>query len=514
MLPIRWRLTIFHAVAILIVAALLLGILVVVTYRGVTASVEETARLRATQTIRLLESGVPFDQTALSDLAEGNVYVIVRDERGQVIVQTASRTPGYGQLEEDERESVWRDVLASGDVVSHSTNELYVFALAIETDRSPARVVEAWKSYDETGRNIIPFVRVVTFGLPVALVLAIVGSYLLARSAMAPVNAIAGAARDISERDLSRRLPVKRHRDELGRLATTINDLLARLEVAFRQREDTLARQRRFVADASHELRTPLTSLQGYARMLRQWALDDPATAREGIAAIEREAARMSELVDGLLRLARGDEGAPLERTEHDLRAVAAAAVDAARAAARGRVGVVYQPPSSPVVATLDRDRIRQVADILLDNAVKYTAEGGTVTITVGTNTDGVELAVADTGIGIPEEHLPHVFERFYRVDEARAAGGTGLGLAIARQLAEHHGGTIDVVSTPGRGSTFTLRLPVGGSSEPSRDARINDSWPASSASRRSPASPADAAENQAGQGAAKDQPGGVDAVA
>ena len=120
------------------------------------------------------------------------------------------------------------------------------------------------------------------------------------------------------------------------------------------------------------------------------------------------------------------------------------------------------------------------MAAILLDNAMKYTPEGGTATVVVRNGADVVELAVADTGIGIPEEHLPHVFERFYRVDEARSAGGAGLGLAIARQIAEQHGGTIDAVSAAGRGSTFTLRLPAGCRSDPSSTSRTDGSMPAS----------------------------------
>jgi two-component system, OmpR family, sensor kinase len=479
-LSIRWRLTIFHMVAILVIAALLLGILAVVTYRGVTASVEETAQARANAAARLLESGASPNASTVAQFAEGNVFVVVRDAQGRVIAQTANRAPGIGDVSYEDRQAVWRDVLATGQPVARSPRDLYVYAVPVATNRSAARIVESWKSYDEAGQNIIPYLEVVTLAVPAGLLLAIVGSYLLAGSALSPVNAIVQAAREIGERDLSRRLPVKRPRDELGRLASTFNDLLARLDVAFRQREETLARQRRFVADASHELRTPLTSIQGYARMLRQWALDDPATARESVAAIEREAARMSELVESLLLLARGDEGAPLERAEHDLRDVASAAVDAARTVAGGKVAVVFQPPSQPIPVTVDRDRVHQAIAILLDNAVKYTPVGGTVTVAVRSTGDGAEVQVADTGPGIPAEHLPHIFDRFYRVDEARSAGGTGLGLAIARQIAETHGGTLDVESRPGSGSTFVLRLPCSTSVVDSRAAGADrDATPA-----------------------------------
>lgn len=299
-----------------------------------------------------------------------------------------------------------------------------------------------------------------TYGIPIVLLIAIGGSYVLARSALAPVNALVRTARAISDRDLGQRLPVKRPNDELGQLAMTINSMLDRLDTAFRQRDETLTQQRRFVADASHELRTPLTSIQGYARMLRHWAIDDPATARESIAAIEREAARMHAMVESLLALVRGEEGVSFRIARHDLRGIAAAAVADARATARGTVGIIFQPPASPAIATFDAERVRQVASILLDNAIKYTPVGGTITVTVSTTEQGVALGVADTGIGIAPEAVPHIFERFYRVDIARSTGGAGLGLAIARQIADAHQGSLEAFSTLGRGSTFTLTLP------------------------------------------------------
>jgi two-component system OmpR family sensor kinase len=265
------------------------------------------------------------------------------------------------------------------------------------------------------------------------------------------------SAREMTEGDLSRRLPVSHPKDEIGRLTTTINALLARLEAAFARREEALSRQRRFAADASHELRTPLTSIAGYAQILEEWGLRDPRTAREGVAAIRRESERMQRLVEALLALTRGDEGAPLEIEAHDLAAVAE---EAAQTAAGGKIAVKYLPAKQPVGASFDRDRIRQVASILLDNAVKYTQEGGKVTVTARERNGWAELEVSDTGVGIPEEQLPLIFERFHRADPSRAAGGSGLGLSIARQIAEAHGGKIEVESTPGEGSTFTLLLP------------------------------------------------------
>jgi signal transduction histidine kinase len=278
---------------------------------------------------------------------------------------------------------------------------------------------------------------------------------------MAPVNDIVRQARRIGEHDLTARLPVERPRDEIGQLAITFNALLARLDVAFRQREESLRQQRQFVADASHELRTPLTSIEGYARMLRQWGTEDPEATREAAEAIEREAGRMRRLVLGMLDLAHGDVGMELATAPHDLREVVNDAVGAARMAAAGRVGVFAEVPSEPVVAEVDRERVYQVLGILLDNAVKYTPAGGSVTASVARSGEVATLTVRDTGVGIDARHLPRIFDRFYRADEARSAGGSGLGLAIARQIVERHGGEIAVASEPGEGTTFTVTLPV-----------------------------------------------------
>ena len=249
-------------------------------------------------------------------------------------------------------------------------------------------------------------------------------------------------------------------KDEVGRLAATINGLLSRLEAAVARREEALSRQRRFAADASHELRTPLTSISGYAQMLEEWGLRDPETAREGVEAIRQESERMRRLVEGLLALTRGDEGAPLEIKDHDLAAVAEEVVQTARTAADAKIALSYLPPEQPVNAPFDRNRIRQVASIFLDNAVKYTPEGGKVTVRVRETNGWAALEISDTGAGIPEDQLPLIFERFYRADKARASSGAGLGLSIARQIADAHGGKIEVESKPGEGSTFTLLLP------------------------------------------------------
>jgi two-component system OmpR family sensor kinase len=460
-LPIRWRLTLFNA---LIIGAILLALglsLFLLLREALLSGIEDTVRSRAVIAARALESGEdPLGDDDVGQLTADGVFLVVRDTRGRVLDQTTSFSP-----KEEIHDPIWERALASGNPVG-GTAELtsedrdYVYAVPVSPPAGPVRVVEAGKSYDSVEDTLETFATVLAVGGLLAFLLSVGGAYLLARTALSPVEAVVSSAREMTEGDLSRRLPVAHPKDEIGRLATTINGLLARLEAAFARREEALSRQRRFAADASHELRTPLTSIAGYARMLEEWGLRDPRTAREGVAAIRRESERMQRLVEGLLALTRGDEGAPLEIEHHDLAAVAEEAARTAQNAAGEKIAVRHLPPEQPVNVPFDRNRIRQVASILLDNALKYTPEGGKVTVTVRETNGWAELEVSDTGVGIPEDQLPLIFERFHRADSSRATGGIGLGLSIARQIAEAHGGKIEVESAPGEGSTFTVLLP------------------------------------------------------
>ncbi|HWS80587.1 MAG TPA: HAMP domain-containing sensor histidine kinase, partial [Rubrobacter sp.] len=175
------------------------------------------------------------------------------------------------------------------------------------------------------------------------------------------------------------------------------------------------------------------------------------------VSTIRREAGKMRGLIESLLTLTRGDEGPPMEVGRYDLGAVAK---EATETASNGKVSVEFVPTEHEIAATFDRGRVLQVASILIDNAVKYTPSGGSVAVRVEEYDGGVALAVSDTGVGISEDQLPLVFERFYRADAARTEEGVGLGLSIARQIAEAHGGTVAARSKPGVGSTFVLLLP------------------------------------------------------
>ena len=459
-MSIRWRLTLFNALAIGTIL-ILLGVFLFTSLSSILPSgVENTVQGRALEAAHTIGAGKKLSPKQVDRLTLNGVYVIVRDGQGRVLARTVNIVP----RDNGRNDTAWRRALVSGNPAGGEANLSpeppdYVYAVPVKPPGG-ARVVEAGKSYESAREALNVFGVSLAVGIVVALLLAVVGAYFLARTALSPVDAVVASARRITEGDLSRRLPVANRRDEIGRLTRTINSLLSRLESAFARREETLARQRSFTADASHELRTPLTSISGYAGMLDEWALEDPEAARRAVAAIQRESERMKTLVEELLVLARGDEGVPLRPSRQSLDVLAGEAVRRARdAIGGGEISVGYEPSGKLVEATFDRDRIRQVADIFLDNAAKYTPEGGKVRVAVREEDGWALLEVSDTGVGIPEEQLPLIFERFYRADSARAAGGAGLGLSIARQIAEAHGGTVEAESEPGKGSTFTLKL-------------------------------------------------------
>jgi signal transduction histidine kinase len=474
-LPIRWRLTLLNALIIGAILLTLAGTFASLWYEQRVDRVENTTKRQATEAAKALEEGEDLlgkDKDELKHATAGypHVVILIRNAQGELLGQMPKK-PDFSTGEV--HDPVWKEVIEDGEP-EHGRVELpsegadyNVYAVRVDppdnlaaTPTSSARVVEAGKPYPPVKSIMGDFALILAIVGLLGFALSVGGAYLLTRAALSPVEAVVSSARHMREGDLSRRLPVANPKDEIGRLTTTINALLGRLEAAFARQEEALSRQRRFAADASHELRTPLTSIAGYARMLREWGLRDPQVAREGAATILREAQRMQELAEGLLALTRGDEGAPLQTEHHDLAAIAEEASQTARSAAEEKVTVEYLRPDHSVNALFDRSRIQQTASILLDNAIRYTPQGGKVTVSVGEENGWAELRVSDTGIGITEDQLPLIFERFYRADPSRAAGGAGLGLSIARQIAEAHGGKIEVQSTPGEGSTFTLLLP------------------------------------------------------
>ena len=291
----------------------------------------------------------------------------------------------------------------------------------------------------------------------------------LVRVSLSPLARIGDTAAAIAAGDLSRRIEHPPHNTEVGRLAESLNAMLARIEAAYRAREegearalDSEDRMRRFVADASHELRTPLTSVRGLAEFsLQQGTEASPAELLRRMTLIHTEATRMGRLVEDLLMLAQFDLDRPLDRRPIDLSSIAAQAVLAARLIQADRP--IRLHADAPVIVDGDAERLRQVLDNLIGNALQHTPRGSAVTVSVQDQAGQAQLTVADHGPGMTSDQASRVFERFYRTDRARARarGGTGLGLSIAATLTAAHAGTITVDTQPGRGAAFTVRLPL-----------------------------------------------------
>jgi two-component system OmpR family sensor kinase len=291
---------------------------------------------------------------------------------------------------------------------------------------------------------------------PFILILIACGSYWLAGFAFRPIHRLARTAREISAKDLHQRVPVPLAKDEVRELAIIFNQMVGRLERAFKQ-------QRRFVADASHELRTPVAVI----RSMTEVALSQPSNAEDFAPVLQEvnaESERLGRLINDLLVLARADEGhIELDQDPVRLDLLAADVVDSLEPLAVERKITLCSRKLEPATVLGDAARLIQVIMSLVDNGLIYTNAGGCVTVSVEVCDSHVRLSVRDTGIGIAQKDIEHIFERFYRADPARSkvVGGTGLGLAIVDWVVEAHKGTIEVESQPGKGSIFTIILPL-----------------------------------------------------
>ena len=295
-------------------------------------------------------------------------------------------------------------------------------------------------------------------------------SWFAVRRELRPLERVEQTAGAIAGGDLSRRVDQGDPHTEVGRLGIALNAMLSRIEAAMEERRASEEALRRFLADASHELRTPLTSIRGYAELFRRGADASPEDTALAMRRIEQESERMGALVDDLLFLERAGRGRPVTREPVDLTGVVTDAVHDARAADRSRQIELDAPAGLVVVG--DEARLRQVFANLLSNAREHTPAGTPVDVRVRTEGGWAVVVVEDRGPGIGSEHLPHIFEPFYRVDPSRGrskgemkheGSGTGLGLAIVAAVAVAHGGRIEVTSEPGAGTTFTFRIPVAG---------------------------------------------------
>jgi len=377
--------------------------------------------------------------------ADGELLYVSRPPRDREFLPTAlplSGWPGRGETARQLPMAEGRKLLLAAREVAMPSGARYL--------------IETGAPMDDVQARLRQWLLLILIGLPLVALLALGGATFLVERALSPVDKIAASAERISSQNLNERLPVARTGDELERLSLALNHMIQRLDEAFQY-------SRRFVADASHELRTPLTVLRGE---LESFVQEPQLSAewRERLGSALEEVERLASIVEGLFAISRLDAGeAQAEWVRFDLAQLAASTTDQMFLLAEDKGIELTCSASNGAWVTGDRARLKQVVVNLLDNAIKYTGEGGTIAVTVNSLDSKVVLEVADNGVGIPPESLPRIFDRFFRVDKARSRemGGAGLGLSIVKSICAAHHGSVGAASAPGQGSRFRVELPL-----------------------------------------------------
>jgi heavy metal sensor kinase len=441
-------------------SALLYSVLVLVLYKQVDQNLQDRAhqignRIQVETVFRL--TGEQAGEAVLPPLdvfSSSAIFVQVINSEGELIEST-DNLGGHRLTNEREIKTINETGQASFSTVTIENTRIRVYSAPIIIAGPPRQVVGAVQ-VGQSLQFIDIMLRMVFFfltgGTIIALVLAALMGAFLARKALTPIERInQTAARIVNGQDLKQRLATPATNDEISRLTTTINDMLARLDNFFQA-------QVRLSADVSHELRTPLTTIRGNIDLLRSGAASDPQELNEALTVIDSELDRMARIVSDLLLLSQADAGMSLRLEPVELDTIVLEVYRQARVIADG-IGIQLGHEDQALVEG-DADRLKQLLINLVTNAIKHTSPGGRITLSLYRDHEWVRVTVEDTGRGIAPTALPHIFERFYRADEAAGQKGTGLGLSIAQWIAQAHGGQITVESQLGQGSTFTLWLP------------------------------------------------------
>lgn len=453
-LPIRVKLTVWYSAVLAVTFALFGAVAFVAMQKSIETTVDESLRDRAASIQELMERVPSEGPDRLADelrehaeLQEEGDLTQVADPDGRWIYRSRLMT----------RYDVPAKEVATPFIYNIQVQSLPLRILATQPRLSGQTYhVQVAAPIDDYQDALARFKWVLLLLSPLLLLLASAGGYWISRRALTPVDEIARMARTISSKNLSSRLAVPQSRDELQRLSETLNGMLERLDAAFK-------RITQFTADASHELRTPVALMRTAAEVSLRRPRPE-AEYREALTQILKELETTSALIEKLMSLARADSGvealqlAPIDLTQNFREACR----QGRTLAEAKQISFQEQIASGPITVEGEAHALQRLFLILIDNAVKYTPTGGGVTASL-TTVNGFGIAeIRDTGIGIGEADLPHIFERFYRADKARSRelGGAGLGLSIGRWIAEAHGGSIEVESLVGQGSVFRVRLP------------------------------------------------------
>jgi len=425
--------------------------------RSLYTGVDETLVLSAEQIIPSLqeEDGSidmpPLDANApdlveFDPITQRGITIIILSQDGHLLQAAGTHSffslPSSLLLTQPE----FQTIPEAGEI-----DRIRVYSLPIVENAQVVGWVQTMQSLGATEESLDILRTLLITGSAMLSLLAGFAGYFLAARALAPIDKITNTAHRISTEDLSARLNLPDTGDEVSRLANTFDEMLERIENGF-------TRERQFTADASHELRTPLTAMQTILHFTREGERPLPEY-RLALDDLAEEADRLQGLVEDLLHLARGEGGLELYKEEIDLTLLLDDVADSLRPLAEKK-GIALEtnlPPSLIIFG--DTDQLIRLIVNLLDNAIKYTQEGF-VNISARNEEDHTIIEIADTGIGIQAEHLPHIFERFYRIEASRSSQGVGLGLSIAEQIVLAHGGKLRVTSEAGKGTKFIVLLP------------------------------------------------------
>ena len=443
-ISIKWRMTIWFSLLMIAITALMLVFVMLMNRNQVT-------RPPAAEVVRMVQRNaddVEFDHGAFDfsdvEFFEHGVYTEIFDAGGQLLAGSVS--PAVTEVLP----------LSAGPIrtVQGSDGTYYVYDLPLDMNGG-ALWVRGTISADAKGSVMEVIVPLAWSVLPALVVLSVGGGWLISSSSFKPMEKVIAAAESISGgEDLSRRIGLPRGRSEINRLAGTFDDMFDRLERSFKA-------EAQFTSDASHELRTPVTVILAECETLERTA-ETTEVYVEGMTVIHRQAEQMSRLIGQLLHITRLEQGTQKTCMERgDLAALAEAVCEQQKMIAPEGVVLTCDAPEN-VEARMDVILMTRLLNNLISNAFRYGSDGGHVRVTVRRTGSCAVLSVSDDGAGIPPDQQEKIWQRFYQVDAARSGGeGTGLGLYMVRQIARLHGGTAEVESVPGQGSTFTVRIPA-----------------------------------------------------
>ena len=461
---LRFTLTVWHSVVLAAVFIVMGALLFIQLQRYVETTLLDAQTRRARQIGETLVSKAEdLGRSSLATMIEGiyepeksDRFIRITRKDGTLVYRSGAPLDQSFNPEAVPAAAPWPEVSGTRRVELTSGDPLLVSSFRAGPHGTGDYLVEVGTSSGPVATMLRRLAALLALGLPVIVLVAAVGGYVLVTKALQPVAQMATKAEMITQHNLSERLPSPQTGDELERLSRSLNHMITRLDDAF-------LNSRRFVADASHELRTPMSVIRGELESIAQSPGLSPEST-ERLNSLLEEVERLSKLVERLFTLSRLDAGeAQSEWIRFDLGSlVATASSQMSQLADDKSLKLVCENPEA-VFVNGDRFRLKQVVVNLLDNAIKYTPDGGSILLRVSQEADEAILEVSDTGIGIPEDALPHVFDRFFRVDRMRSRfpEGAGLGLAIVKAICSAHAGEISVTSTLGKGTSFKVRLPL-----------------------------------------------------